>query len=89
MPVQATSNVTYAWPAASSDAQQLGEGLLESSTAPSHIQRVLEQIEEHPELKAEILLAGVALCMFDKKRLVELVAHVGQLLDRQSAKDLM
>jgi hypothetical protein len=29
------------------------------------------------------------LCLFDKKRLVDLVAQVGQLLDRQSAKDLM
>lgn len=89
MPVQATSNFTYAWPAASSESQRLGEELLDSSSAASHIQRVLEKMEEHPELKAETLLAGVALCMFDKKRLVDLVAQVGQLLDRQTAKDLM
>jgi hypothetical protein len=88
MSVQATSNVTYAWPAASSDAQMLGDELLASSKAPSHVQRVLEKIEENPELKAEILLAAVGLCMFDKKGLAELVVQVGKLLDRQSAKSL-
>lgn len=89
MHVQATSNVTYFWPSASSDAQMLGEELLSSSTATSQVQRVLEKIEEHPELKAEILLAGISMCMSDKKGLAELVVKVGRLLDHQSAKDLM
>lgn len=88
MYARATSNVTYAWPAASSDAQILGEELLCSSTASSHVGRVLEKIQEHPELKAEILIAALGSCMFDNKGLAELVDQVGKLLDRQSAKDL-
>ena len=89
MSLKAISNVHYAWPVANSDAQMLGEELISSSRVPCHVQRVLEKIQDHPELKAEILLAGVGMCMFDKTLLSELVTHVGKLLDRQSAKDLM
>lgn len=66
----------------------IGEDFLRTSKTSRPVQRVVEKITELPELKTEILLAGIRMCMSDKKDIEELVVKVGRLLDRQAVKKL-